>query len=163
MESCSMPAKQGATRRLVLVHSAASILIAGLAGPAVAKDAIYTSLFSDLALRGYDPVAYFTDGRPVQGSSAFELAWQGAHWRFASAEHRDIFAAEPTRYAPRYGGYCAWAVAQGTTASGDPLVWKIVNGRLYVNYNADVQTRWEADIPGNVAKADENWPKVLKK
>ena len=79
----------------------------------------------------------------------------------ASAEHRDRFIAEPEAYAPQYGGYCAWAVAQGSTASGDPMFWKIVNRKLYLNYDAEVQKRWEQDIPGFIAKADRNWPSVL--
>ncbi|MFO0690604.1 MAG: YHS domain-containing (seleno)protein [Myxococcota bacterium] len=129
--------------------------------PAAAIEPVYTGLFSDLALDGYDPVAYFTDGRPVPGRAEFELAWRGATWRFASAEHRALFEADPERYAPRYGGYCAWAMAQGREASGDPRFWKIVGGRLYLNYDASVQKKWEADIPGFIERADANWPRLL--
>ena len=82
---------------------------------------------------------------------------------FASAEHRERFAADPQRYAPQYGGYCAWAVSQGYTASSDPDAWKIVDKKLYLNYSKDVQKTWEQDVPGNITKADTNWPKVLDK
>jgi YHS domain-containing protein len=128
-----------------------------LASPALAVDPVYTS-WRGLALSGYDPVAYFTDGKPVPGSASFTLEWMGATWRFASAEHRDAFAANPALYAPQYGGYCAWAVSQDHTASSDPEAWKIVDGKLYLNYSRDVQKKWETDVQGNVRKADANWP-----
>jgi hypothetical protein len=81
--------------------------------------------------------------------------------RFASAAHRDAFVADPERYAPQYGGYCAWAVAHGKTAGVDPQAWKIVGGKLYLNYSKDIQRQWEEDVPGYVEKADANWPKLL--
>lgn len=115
-----------------------------------------------VAIRGTDPVAYFTEGQPVQGSAEFEYEWQGATWRFSSAEHRDLFAAAPEEYAPQYGGFCAWAVSQGYTAPVDPNAWKIVDGKLYLNVNRGVQQRWERDIPGHIARADANWPGVLQ-
>ena len=127
-----------------------------------AKDEIYTN-WRGLAIRGYDPVAFFKDGTPIEGSKEFELTWKEAKWRFASAENRDLFEADPERYAPQYGGYCAWAVAQGSTASVDPKnAWEIVEGKLYLNYNTDIQEKWAKDIPGNIAKADANWPGVLE-
>ncbi|MEK6709163.1 MAG: YHS domain-containing (seleno)protein [Nitrospinota bacterium] len=108
-------------------------------------------------------VAYFEEGKPVQGKAEHALAWMNATWRFASAKNRETFQADPGRYAPRYGGYCAWAVSQGYTADIDPAAWKIVNGRLYLNYSKSVQKDWEADIPGHIARADKNWPEILKK
>ncbi|MGD1924778.1 MAG: YHS domain-containing (seleno)protein [Paracoccaceae bacterium] len=128
---------------------------------ASAKEAVYQSLFGT-AIDGTDPVAYFTEGRPVEGSSDFTHEWNGAVWRFSSAENRDLFIADPAKYAPQYGGYCAWAVSQGYTASTDPDAWKIVDGKLYLNYNKDVQSTWEEDIPGHIASGDANWPKVLE-
>ncbi|MEM6677248.1 MAG: YHS domain-containing (seleno)protein [Pseudomonadota bacterium] len=125
-----------------------------------AEDPIYQTLFGT-AIDGTDPVAYFTEGRPVDGSSEFSHEWNGATWLFSSAENRDLFVADPERYAPQYGGYCAWAVAQGYTASTDPDAWAIVDDKLYLNYNQDVQTRWNKDIPGFIASADGNWPTVL--
>jgi len=141
-------------------------LVLALLAPAVAwagEDPIYTGRLSSLALSGYDPVAYVEEGRPVEGERAFSHDWQGATWRFASQDHLDRFKAEPERFAPRYGGYCAWAVSQGYTASADPQAWRIVDGKLYLNYSLDVQKTWEQDIPGNIKKADGNWPKVLDK
>ncbi len=116
----------------------------------------------ELAIRGYDPVAYHEKGGPVEGSTKYELKWKDALWRFASAEHRDLFKANPEKFAPRYGGYCAWAVSQGYTASTDPLAWTIVESKLYLNFNTSVKSKWEKDIPGNIKKADANWPGVLK-
>jgi hypothetical protein len=115
-----------------------------------------------LAIEGYDPVAYFTDGKPVAGRPGLEHAWQGATWRFASAEHRDLFAADPGKYAPQYGGYCAYAVAKGKTATIDPEAWSIVDGKLYLNYSLKIRATWEEDIPGYIAKADRNWPALLE-
>jgi hypothetical protein len=111
-----------------------------------------------VALRGYDVVAYFTDAKPVAGRAEFEHRWQGARWRFDTAEHRDLFAAAPEKYAPQYGGFCAWAVSRNYTAPVDPKAWTIVNGRLYLNYSLDVQDTWSQDRAGNIAKADANWP-----
>ena len=128
----------------------------GLPGPAGAIDPVFNS--GGLAIRGYDPVAYFAEGRPAKGSPDFTYRFAGAEWRFASAANRDAFAADPGRYAPQYGGYCAWAVSQGYTAAIDPDAWRIEDGKLYLNYSRSVQRRWERDIPGNVAKADKNWP-----
>ncbi|MEQ1865713.1 MAG: YHS domain-containing (seleno)protein [Micropepsaceae bacterium] len=130
--------------------------------PAFARSAdVYTGTFSSLAVGGYDAVAYFKAGKPVEGAAAFATDYKGATWRFVSKENLDAFKANPGAYAPQYGGYCAWAVSQGYTASGDPQVWKIVSGKLYLNYDRDVQTKWEKDISGHIAKADKNWPSVL--
>jgi len=114
-----------------------------------------------VALKGADPVAYFTDSAYVQGDAAYSHDWNGATWHFASAENRDLFAGEPEKYAPQYGGYCAWAVSQGNTAAIDPNAWEIVDSKLYLNYNQNVQERWAEDIPGNIEKAEQNWPNVL--
>jgi len=128
-----------------------------------AEPPIYAGLVKGVAVGGYDPVAYFTDGKPVPGSRDITLEHEGAVWRFASAANRDAFKADPTRYAPQYGGYCAWAVSQNYTAKGDPDAWTISNGKLYLNYNKSVQSTWAKDIPGNVTKGDANWPTVLGK
>lgn len=115
-----------------------------------------------VAIAGADPVAYFTEGAYVPGSAEFTYDWSGATWQFASAENRDQFASNPEQYAPQYGGFCAWAVSQGYTAAVDPEAWTIVDDKLYLNYDQNIQTRWEKDIPGNIAKADENWPEVAE-
>jgi hypothetical protein len=113
-----------------------------------------------IAVRGTDVVAYVTQGRPVAGRAEFAHAWRGATWRFATAAHRDLFAADPGRYAPAYGGFCAYAVSEGYTAPIDPAAWRIVDGRLFLNYDRSVQRRWERDIPGRVARGDANWPRL---
>jgi hypothetical protein len=136
-------------------------LVGLLATAAFAVDPINETLFGGLAVDGYDTVAYFTAGLAVEGKREFVYEWSGATWRFASAEHRDLFAADPAKYAPRYGGYCAYAVARGYTAEIDPEAWKIVDGRLYLNYDRDVQRLWEADVAGHVRAADANWPRLL--
>jgi YHS domain-containing protein len=145
----------------------AAILTAGpgltVANPALAGEPpVYTGFLSSLAVNGYDPVAYFTEGKPVEGSSSFESTYQGAKWRFTSAANKAAFDADPAKYAPQYGGYCAWAVSQGYTAKGDPEHWKIVDGKLYLNYNAEVQQKWSTDIPGHIKAANGNWPKVIQ-
>ena len=145
------------TRRTLLAGLAAAPLLA-LATPAFALDPWFNR--NGAAIRGFDPVAYFTEAKPVRGRSEFFLEWRGATWEFASAANRDAFAAEPERYAPQYGGYCAWAVSQGYTASTDPAAWRIVDGKLYLNYSRGVQKRWAQDVPGNIAKADQNWPSL---
>ncbi len=128
-----------------------------------AEKPVYTGFFSKVAVGGFDPVAYFTDNKPVKGDGRFAMTYNGAQWHFTSAANRDRFVADPGRYAPQYGGYCAWAVSEGGTASADPMLWKIVDGKLYLNYDAGVQKKWESDIPGHIAKADRNWPGVLAK
>jgi len=125
------------------------------------KAPVFTGLVKGVAVGGYDPVAYFKSGKPVPGSTAHVTEHEGATWRFATAENLQAFKAEPAKYAPQYGGYCAWAVSQGYTAKGDPKHWKIVDGKLYLNYDANIQSRWEGDIPGFIRKADANWPKAL--
>ncbi|WP_422132676.1 YHS domain-containing (seleno)protein [Endozoicomonas sp. ALD040] len=128
---------------------------------AMAEDEIYTGLFSDKAVSGYDPVAYFTDSKPVKGSDKFSTRYKGATWYFSSEEHKKLFLESPEKYAPQYGGYCAWAVAQGKTASADPQQWTIEDGKLYLNYNSSVQKKWLKDKKNLINKADDNWPKVI--
>jgi YHS domain-containing protein len=113
-----------------------------------------------VAIKGYDPVAYFTDKRPVRGLPEFEYVWHGATWRFSSAAHREMFRQYPDRYAPRYGGYCAYAVSQGKIADIDPDSWTVFEERLYLNLDPDVKKLWEKDMRGYIRKADEKWPKV---
>lgn len=137
---------------------------APLAAPSVAMASaprIYSAPFSKLALAGYDTVAYFDSGRPMKGDAQYSMIWRGAEFRFASAAHLAKFRANPAAYAPQFGGYCAWAIADGHLAKGDPLVWRVVGGKLYLNYDRNVQKRWEADIPGFIAKANSHWPQIL--
>jgi hypothetical protein len=113
---------------------------------------------SGLALHGYDAVSYFEGSTPLAGNPQFEQSWGGAKWRFANASNRDRFAAAPERYAPEFGGYCAKAVSENHTADVDPLAYKIVDDKLYLNYSPKVQKLWEEDIPGRIARANQNWP-----
>lgn len=137
-------------------------LALGMPGTASAKSEINQSFIGNVAIEGTDPVAYFTEGKAVEGSSQFTHAWKGATWRFKDAANRDAFAANPEKYAPEFGGYCAWAVSQGYTAGIDPEAWTIHQGKLYLNYSKSVQEQWSEDIPGNIAKGRANWPKVLE-
>lgn len=121
-------------------------------------------VFSDrngLAIRGADPVAYFTQGKAVQGKEDYVHVWQGAKWLFTSAENRDAFTKAPEKYVPQYGGYCALAVAHKTIAPINPESWAIIEGKLYLNFDKPTQEQWKKDIPGNIKKADANWPGVL--
>ena len=137
----------------------ATLLLAFTAG---AADPIYTGTFSNKAVGGYDVVAYFDVGEPVKGSKKHTANWMDTRWLFSSAENLAAFQADPEQYAPQYGGYCAYAVSKGSTASGDPDNWTIVDDKLYLNYNDAVQKTWERDIPGYIRAADANWPEVLK-
>lgn len=153
----------------VLLSSAVLALVVALYQPGIAvaqssaKPPVFADFRSKLALDGYDAVAYFKTGKPTQGVAQHAVSWNGATWHFASAENKAAFEASPQAFAPQYGGYCAWAVSEGYTAKGDPNIWRVVDGKLYLNYNASVQKGWEKDIPGRIAKGDKNWPKVLSK
>jgi YHS domain-containing protein len=113
-----------------------------------------------LAAHGYDVVAYFTDGKPTIGSDKFAVAVDGATYRFASQANLDAFQADPAKYQPAYGGFCAYGAALNKKFDGDPRLWRIVDGKLYFNLNEDVVAEWSKDIPGNIATADSNWAKI---
>jgi len=147
------------TRRSLLTTATVLPFVpAALAGPGK-KPAVYME--DGIAIDGTDAVAYFTAGQPVAGEPSITHDWNGARWQFSTAANRDAFAADPEAYAPQYGGYCAWAVSEGYTASTVPHAWKIVDGRLYLNFSRSIQRRWERDIPARIAAADANWPTVL--
>lgn len=149
------------TRRLFLTSSALALVSAPLwaadlpLGPVFAKGGV--------AIRGADPVAYFTEGAARYGEKSISYDWQGVTWRFVSEDNRAAFQADPAAYAPQYGGNCAWAVSQGYTASTTPEAWRIVDGKLYLNYSKGVQRTWEKDIPTNITNADKNWPGLATK
>jgi YHS domain-containing protein len=153
---------QGKIVRAAFAIFVVSTLFSFVRPASAAVDPINKNLIGT-ALKGYDAVAYFKEGRPVKGRDEFRHDWMGAKWYFASAANRDDFARSPEKYAPQFGGYCAWAVGHGKTASIDPEAWKIVDGKLYLNYSKDVQKMWEQDVPGWIKKADENWPGLIKK
>ena len=144
------------TRRTLIARAALGAGVLATLGALPARAAAFSE--GGLAIRGYDPVAYFTQGAPTRGRPEFETRHDGATWRFANAENLAAFEADPARYAPQYGGYCAYAVALGSKSPTDPAAWKIVDGKLYLNLNRGIQRRWEADIPGFIARGDANWP-----
>lgn len=116
---------------------------------------------SGIAIRGYDTVAYFTQGKPVEGMDKFSTDWKGATWKFSSQEHLDLFKNEPEKYAPQYGGYCAYGVAQDALVKIEPEFWTVVDEKLYLNYDAGVQKKWEKDIPGFIANANSKFDSLL--
>jgi hypothetical protein len=116
-----------------------------------------------IAIHGYDPVAYFVDGGPRKGRPDLVVEHAGARWLFSSEANKARFAAEPEKYMPVYGGYCAYGVAQGYLVKIDPAAWAIVAGRLYLNYDRSVAETWRKDVPGHVKKADQNWPRLIGK
>ena len=134
-----------------------ALALLGLSAFSQAAGSVYTGVFSNVAIRGYDPVAYFELGEAREGSSEHRLEWNGAEWHFISAEHRDRFAADPDAYAPQYGGYCAYAMADGKTVRINPEAFDIVDGRLYLNFSQRIQTRWQDDRAGFIDQADKNW------
>ena len=146
-------------RKLLIAVALATSSVA-VAAPAFAEDPVYTSRWSNIAVQGYDPVAYFTKGEPVEGSSEFSTKYMGAEFRFASQENLDLFLADPQAYAPQYGGYCAWAIADGKYAKGSAKHWAIVDGKLYLNYNKSIQKKWNKDRPGFITSGDAQWNKL---
>jgi YHS domain-containing protein len=145
-------------RRLLLATALAAALY-----PFVARAGGALNLDKDgVALKGYDPVAYFTQKQPVLGRADLRVEHGGATYLFASPEHRAAFEAEPAKYVPAYGGYCAYGVAQGAKADIDPAAFTVVDGRLYMNLDAGIQKRWRRDIPGYIKKADANWPALVR-
>jgi YHS domain-containing protein len=146
-------------RRLVAACLPSLVLTGGAsADPPIA--AVNTE--NGWAIKGYDPVAYFTTGKPTPGMAQFTTTYKGATYRFASAENRARFVAAPEKFVPQYGGYCAYAIALNKIADIDPEEWEIVNDKLYLNNGFLAQTLWSFDKSGNIAKGDHNWPLVPK-
>ena len=151
------------TRRSFLIQTATAapaLWLASHATPALASE---PPVFQrrGRAIGGTDPVAYFTQGAPVDGSRAITHDWMGATWRFASEDHRAMFVADPVRYAPQFGGYCAFAASRGYVAGTRPDAWSIEGGRLYLNANRRVRTQWLAELPDIIAQGEANWPGIL--
>lgn len=143
-----------------LLTVAASLLLAS--GAAHAKDLVNTDA-SGLALQGYDAVGFFTAGQPLLGIAAFTSTHQGATYRFATAEHKALFDRDPAKYAPAYGGYCAYGVAKNALAPVEISTWQLVEGRLTLNKNADIKKAFDADVAGHTRDARANWPKLVEK
>ena len=127
------------------------------------KSGVFSYDHSGIAIRGYDPVAYFTEARPVAGSAQYTYEWQGATWQFTNQQHLELFKADPEKYAPQYGGYCAYGVAKGNLVKIEPDNWRIVDDKLYLNYDSGVQKKWEKDIPGFIELANKQFSDLLAK
>lgn len=115
---------------------------------------------SNAAIQGYDPVAYFKESKPVKGKTEVSYTWKEATWHFSSQQNLDEFKNMPEKFAPQFGGYCAYGMAEGHKAPTSPDAWTIVDGKLYLNYNKNVKELWDKDRPGHIQKANENWPKI---
>lgn len=139
------------------------IILALLALPCAswAQSTVFST--KDGAIKGYDPVAYFTTAKPLKGNKQFKFTWQGADWYFASQENLTAFKNNPEKYAPQFGGYCAYGVAQGYKVKIEPEAWAIVDGKLYLNYDLDVQKMWNEDRAGYIKTAEGNWVKIKEK
>jgi len=147
------------TRRTVLAGLAATPFFVSTAFAASPE----VFVVDGIAINGYDPVAYFDQSAPVEGSRDHALMWKGAYWHFSSAENMTKFEANPEAYAPQYGGYCAYAASKGAVAKTVPEAWTVYEGKLYLNYSDQVRGVWSQDIPANIALADANWPAILDK
>ena len=150
-----------------MFRSVVVALAASLAFPSVAfaADPVFVSETAGggrAAIRGYDPVAYHLEHKPVSGKAEFTLEWQGAAWRFASAANRDAFKLDPARYAPQYGGFCAFGASRGYKVSTDPAAFAIEGGKLYLNYSTPVANTWNKDRPGYIEKADRGWATLVE-
>ena len=147
---------QNVTDMILISFSLALLLLTGIEGTAIGQ-----SPADNLAIKGYDTVAYFKDGKALTGSESFTSQWHNMTWYFSTKENRDLFAANPEKYAPQYDGYCAWAMTESRKAVTDPEVWKIVDGKLYLQCSKSAFEKWSKDIPGNIKKADEIWIRVF--
>ena len=151
-------------RKLIVALTMVTGLFA--AGAAVADTNVSTGLTGKgtaLAVHGYDVVAYFTQGQPIRGRAKYSVVYKDATYRFANKEHFEAFDDDPQKYVPQYGGYCAYGVSVGAKFDGDPHLWKVVDGKLYLNLNEGVQKIWAKDVPGNIEKADRNWKQIARK
>jgi YHS domain-containing protein len=154
--------RENIMNRRTLLKLSAIAAAAVAAQPAIAgKAKVFTGIVDGVAVGGYDPVSYFS-GAPLEGKPEITSSWNGAEWRFATEANKAAFVAAPEKYAPQYGGYCAFAVSKGATAKGDPEAWTVADGKLYLNLSKGIREQWQSDIPGNIAAADANWPKVLE-
>ena len=149
-------------RALILTAFSLVLAMGGAASPAFAvknTGGEYNTLYANLGAKGYDVVAYFTDGHPEPGSDKYTSEYGGVKWQFASKEHRDLFAADPQKYAPQFGGFCSWGVSVGKLFDVDPVNgWQVVDGKLYLNFNADINNTFGKDAHAFIAKANRNWP-----
>ncbi|MEM7058697.1 MAG: YHS domain-containing (seleno)protein [Pseudomonadota bacterium] len=148
--------------RRVLLTGSSALLLSSCASGGLGRKSEYFTDFRGRSLHGYDSVAYHQDRKAVRGDETFEEEWKGVRWRFANAENRDLFVANPERWAPQYGGYCAWGVAaRNMLLQTDPLVFRIFDDKLYLNRNLTIHRTWLGNYKAFIADADENWPGLV--
>lgn len=148
-------------QKILLIASAFTAPLA-FATPTLADGGVFVGAEGEtVAISGYDPVSYFRgSGIPETGDARYVVNWNGADWRFANQANADAFKANPVAFAPQYGGHCAWAMSRGSLAPGDPTLYKVVDGKLYLNFNAQVQQTWLGDVAGFIAKSDPAWQQI---
>jgi YHS domain-containing protein len=153
------------SRKMLAVVAVLTILVAATAITyslnARSKGQINTIGSPGVAIKGFDPVAYFTDGKPRKGSNAHSYTHKGVEWQFVSEANKAKFIADPAKFEPAYGGYCAYGVAQGYLVKIEGSAWSIKNGKLYLNYDAGVQDKWSKNPSGYISEANERWPKLV--
>ena len=142
------------THSILILFLFTVLLLNGFGGIAAGQSPV-----GDAAIKGYDTVAYFQSGKAQKGSELFTSRWHNLTWYFLTRDNRELFETSPEKFAPQYDGYCAWAMTESRKAVTDPEVWKIVNGKLYLNCSKAAYEKWSKDIPGNIKKADTNWLK----
>ncbi len=146
--------------KIIIFAALFALGIMALNAAAVSAAEATTATVHGVAIRGYDPVAYFTEGQAVKGSRAYAYNWNEASWHFSKPEHRDLFAADPERYAPQFGGHCANGLSKGKLVAADPEEWTIVDGKLYMNYNRPARDDWRAHKAVMIERAASNWADV---
>ena len=150
-------------KTLINVNIISALMLLFVSSFSYASDEVYTGFFNNKALSGYDSVAYFTENAPVKGLAEFKTEYKEADWYFSSQENLQAFIANPEKYAPQYGGYCAWAISEKNDfAPGDPEQWSLVDGKLYLNYNEDIKNKWESDRTQHITQANQNWPSLIQ-
>ena len=143
-----------------IITTSAATLALSLSAASFAADIDINANGNDLAIQGYDPVAYFTQEKPTIGSNDFTATYKNAIYLFSSEQNRDLFRASPAKYAPQFGGFCAYGVTKGRKFDTDPTAWRVVDGKLYLNLNKDVQKVWLENVPGYITNANQTWPTI---
>ena len=143
-----------------IITTSAATLALSLSAASFAADIDINANGNDLAIQGYDPVAYFTQEKPTIGSNDFAATYKNAIYHFSSEQNRDLFRASPAKYAPQFGGFCAYGVTKGRKFDTDPTAWRVVDGKLYLNLNKDVQKVWLENVPGYITNANQTWPTI---
>tara|TARA_R110000823_G_scaffold101498_2_gene218072 strand:- start:173 stop:649 length:477 start_codon:yes stop_codon:yes gene_type:complete len=143
-----------------IITTSAATLALSLSAASFAADIDINTNGNDLAIQGYDPVAYFTQEKPTIGSNDFTATYKNAIYLFSSEQNRDLFRASPAKYAPQFGGFCAYGVTKGRKFDTDPTAWRVVDGKLYLNLNKDVQKVWLENVPGYITNANQTWPTI---